>query len=116
MKRQRHLAGILALCAVTGCATPRPDSFAFLGIPETEAGDKGPVGLVNGAPCRIRTVSAVSETTYQEYQAARQAGRVFAAETHGGHVYYAVKNQRDVHFDNASARVEVIDRFKTKKP
>jgi hypothetical protein len=116
MSKLAQVAGILTLCVVAGCATHRADSFTFLGIPETESSDQGPVGLINGKPCQIRNVTAVSETTYQEYQTAKQAGRVFAEETHDGCVYYAIKEQRDVRFDNASAWVEVIERFKAKKP
>ena len=116
IKRLAQLIGVLVLCVSTGCAAHHSQPFAFLGIPETESSDQGPVGLVNGQPCQIKNVSAVSETTYQEYLAAKQAGRVFVEETHGGYVYYAIKSQKDVRFDNASAWVEVIERFKAKKP
>jgi hypothetical protein len=112
----RQLTGILVLCIITGCATCQTDHVAFLGIPETESGANGPVGVINGQPCQIKNVSAIRETTYQEYQTTKQAGRVFAEETHGGTVYYATKEQRDVRFDNASAWVEVIERFKARKP
>jgi len=107
---------MLALGLSAGCAVHRTDSVVFLGIPETESSDQGPVGLINGQPCQIKNVSAVSETTYQEYQTAKQAGRVFAEEMHGSTVYYAIKEHRDVRFDNASAWVEVIERFKAKVP
>ena len=116
IRKTIQLMGLLALCAMVGCATQKVVSFSFLGIPETESSDQVPVGLINGKPCQIKNVSAVSETTYQEYQKAKQAGRVFAEETHGGTVYYATKEQRDVRFDNASAWVEVIERFKARKP
>ena len=116
IRKIAQLTGILALCLVSGCATRRTDSVTFLGIPETESSDRGPVGLINGQPCQIKNVSAVSETTYRDYQRAKQAGRVFAEETHGATVYYAIKENRDVRFDNASAWVEIIERFKAKKP
>jgi hypothetical protein len=67
-------------------------------------------------PCQIEDVTPVSETTYQEYELPKQAGRIFAEEAHGDYVYYAVKAQRDVRFDNASAWVEVLERFKARKP
>ncbi len=116
MRKGFTLTGILAIWLVAGCTTHRPDPVPFLGIPEAESSDQGPVGLINGQPCQIKNVTAVSETTYREYQTAKQAGRVFAEETHGNIVYYAVKEYRDVRFDNASAWVEVIERFKAKKP
>ncbi len=107
---------MLALCLATGCATCQTGSVAFLGIPENESSNRGPVGLINGLPCQIKDVSAVRETTYQEYQTAKQSGRLFAEEIHGDTVYYAIKQQRDVHFDNASALFDEIERFKAKKP
>ena len=99
-----------------GCTSHRTESFAFLGVPETESSDKGPVGLIKGELCQIENVSPVSESTYLEYQTTKQDGRVFAEEMHGDWVYYAIKNHRDVRFDNASAWVEVIERFKARKP
>jgi hypothetical protein len=116
MNKLTQLTCMLAFGLVVGCTTHRTGSVAFLGIPETESSDRGPVGLINGQPCQIKNVSAVSETTYPEYQTAKRAGRVFAEETHGAAVYYAIKENRDVRFDNASAWVEVIERFKAKKP
>ena len=117
MTRQRaQIVSMLALCLIAGCATHRTDVVVFLGIPESESSDRGPVGLINGQPCQIKNVSAVSETTYQEYERAKLAGKVLAEETHGSSVYFAIKENRDVRFDNASAWVEVIERFKTKGP
>jgi hypothetical protein len=116
IRKLAQIVSILAICLVAGCATHRLDSVAFLGIPEAESSGRGPVGLSNGQPCQIKNVSAVSETTYQEYLKAKAAGKVFAEETHGDTVYFAIKENRDVRFDNASAWVEMIERFKAKKP
>ena len=91
MKKLTQLACMLAIGLVAGCATHPASSVVFLGIPETESSDRGPVGLIHGQPCQIRNVSTVSETTYREYQTAKQAGRVFAEEMHGHTVYYAIK-------------------------
>lgn len=109
-------ARVLAAGILAGCATPKTGSFAFLGIPESESSDRGPVGLINGKPCQVRDVTPVSETTYQQYEVSRRAGRIFAEVTRGDYIYYAIKVQRDVRFDNASAWVEVVERFKARKP
>jgi hypothetical protein len=74
------------------------------------------VGLINQKPYQVRNVTTVTETSYEQYERIRQAGRIFAEQAHGDYVYYAVKQQRDVHFENASAWVEVIERFKARKP
>ncbi len=114
--RIRSIFGILVAALLAGCTTSKPDSFSFLGVPEAESSDRGPGGLINGKPCQIKNVSPVSETSYQNYLSQKQAGRIFAEERRGDYVYYAVKEQRDVRFDNASAWVDVIERFKAKKP
>ena len=115
MTRRVFAAAIVAACFLAGCAG-RGRPFAFLGIPETESSGKGPVGLIAGKPCRVNNVTPVSEVPYEDYQAAGRNGRIFAEQRHGGYVYYAVKEQRDVPFDNASAWLEVIERFKAKLP
>lgn len=116
MENLTQLALVLALCSLAGCATRQTDSFAFLGIPEAESSKQWPVGLVNGEPCRLSDVSTVSESTLAEYQRAKKEGRVFAEETHGGYVYYATKEQRDIRFDNATALVVVIERSRARQP
>ncbi len=116
MRKRAQIVSMLALCLVAGCVTRRTDSVVFLGIPEGESSDRGPVGLINGQACQIKNVSVVSETTYQEYQMAKLAGKVFAEEMHGTTLYFAIKESRDVRFDNASAWVEVIERFKVRLP
>ena len=113
---KRFSVGLLAVWILAGCVTREPGSVVFLGIPESETSGRGPVGLTNGQPCRVDTVTAVTEATYEQYQSAKRAGRIFAQESHGDYVYYAIKERRDVQFDNASASVEVVERFKAKKP
>ncbi len=110
------IVGVLAVGSLAGCSSPQSSSFAFLGIPESESSDRGPVGLINGKPCQVKNVTAVSETTYEEYELSKQAGRIYAEEAHGDYVFYAVKEHRDTRFDNASAWVEVLERFKARKP
>lgn len=108
--------GTVLAVGLTSCSSPRSDSFAFLGVPESESGNQGPVGLINGKPGQVTTVSPVTETTYGHYELAKQGGQVFAEVEHGGYIYFAVKEQRDARFDNASAWVELIERFKARKP
>ena len=112
-----RLFSVAIACAFVGCGTPaRPEPVSFLGIPESQASDRGPVGLIKGQPCRVPTVTAVSEVPYDEYAQAKHEGRVIAEETHGDHVYWAVEVERCVRFDNASAMVFVRERFKSRKP
>ncbi len=107
---------ILAVCAFTGCvANHGSEPVVFLGIPESQQSDQGPVGLINGQPSQIKNVTAVSEVPYEQYKRAQLAGRVFVEETHGDYVYFAIQEQRDIQFDNASAWIDVIERFKAKK-
>ncbi len=130
--------GLITVLILAGCTTHKSRTITFLGLPETETSGRGPVGLINGQSCRIHDVTAVSETTYEQYQSAKRAGRIFAEEAHGDYVYYAIKEQRDARFDNAlawdevlavrseliaaprfdnaSAWVEVLGRFKARKP
>jgi hypothetical protein len=72
--------------------------------------------LINGQPCQVKTVTAVSQVPFEEYAHAKREGRIFAEETQGDYVYWAIKQQRDVRFDNASALIDVIERFKCKRP
>ncbi len=110
------ILGLITVLILAGCSTRKPRPITFLGLPETETSGRGPVGLINGQSCRINDVTAVSETTFEQYQLAKRAGRIFAEETHGDYVYYAIKQRRDARFDNASAWVEVTERFKARKP
>ncbi len=109
-------AGLVVVWLWAGCTTHKPSSIVFLGLPESETSGRGPVGLINGQACRINDVTAVSVATWEQYQEAKRAGRIFAEEAHGDSVYYAVKEHRDARFDNASAQVEVVERFKARKP
>jgi hypothetical protein len=114
--RLPYAVGILAVDILMGCVAPGKSSYAFIGIPESESSDRGPVGMINGKPCQIKNVTAVSDMTYQQYESSKQQGRIFVEEAHGDYIYYAIKEQRDVRFDNAAAWVEVIERFRTRKP
>jgi hypothetical protein len=108
--------GLITVLILAGCTTDKSRPITFFGLPETETSGRGPVGLINGQSYRINDVTAVSETTYDQYQLAKRAGRIFTEETHGDCVYYAIKERRDARFDNASAWVEVTERFKARKP
>lgn len=107
---------LLTVWVLAGCTFDKTGPIAFLGIPESETSGRGPVGLINGQPRRVDTVTAVTEATYEQYQSAKRAGRIFAQESHGDYVYYAIKQRCDIQFDNASTSVEVVERFKAKKP
>jgi hypothetical protein len=111
----RALACVL-FASICGCATPGGDAFVFLGIPENQTSDEGPVGLIGGAACQIKTVTAVSEAPYADYEEAKREGEIVAEAHHAGCVYYAVKQCRCVQFDNASAMVEVLERRKAREP
>ena len=109
-------AGLMVVWFLAGCTTHKPSSVVLLGLPESETSGRGPVGLINGQAYRVNDVTAVSAATWEQYQAAKRAGRIFAEEAHGDYVYYAVKEHRDARFDNASAQVEILERFKARKP
>ena len=54
---------ILTVCLLVGCLAPsRPGSVSFLGIPESESSDTGPVGLIGGQPYQVKTITAVWAT------------------------------------------------------
>ena len=116
MMKIAQLSGVLVLVFASGCMTQHGGTVTFLGIPENESSGEGPVASINGQTCRFDNVSAVSETTYQEYLSAKQAGRVFVEETHGDTVYYAIKEDRDVPFESGGAWFVEIVRFKAERP
>jgi hypothetical protein len=64
----------------------------------------------------VNNITPVFETSYSEYEDAKQAGRLFVEQGHGDYIYYAIKTARDVQFDNASAWFDMIERFKARKP
>lgn len=105
---------------VIGCnrpvdQSPRPSQpHVFLGIAENETSNEGPVGLVGGQAIQVSNVSTVQEVPYAEYKRAMDDSRVVAEEQHNGFVYWAVKEERDVRFENASAWVTVLERFKSR--
>ena len=108
---------VLALIALVlaGCATG-PAPVLFLNLPEDEAAGTGPVGLINGQPYQVKTMTTVSEAPHAKYLRAKGEGRILAEEDHGDYVYYAVQEQRSIHFDNASAIIDVSARYKSKRP
>jgi hypothetical protein len=111
------VAAIMVVAFVGGCAPPpKPEPYVFMGVPEGESGEKGPTGLIGGKAATLSRMSTVMEASYAEYEAARRAGKIVAEEKHGGYVYWATKSWRSVHFDNASAQVEITDRFKARMP
>lgn len=85
-----------------------------MGIAEDEASNEGPVGLIGGKSIQVSNVSRVQEVPYSEYQKAIDSSKVVAQESNGGFVYWAVKEERDVRFENATAWVSVLERFKSR--
>lgn len=88
--------------------------YTFLGIAEDEQSNEGPVGLIGGKAIQVSNVSKVQEVPYAEYTRALESSRIVAEERHEGFVYWAVKEQRDVPFANATAWVTVLERFKSR--
>ncbi|MBT3291346.1 MAG: hypothetical protein HN380_28640 [Victivallales bacterium] len=111
---KRPLLALIAL-VLAGCATS-PAPILFWNIPEDEAAGGGPVGLINGQPYQVKTITTVSEAPHAKYVRAKGEGRILDEEDHGDYVYYAIQERRSIHFDNASAIVDVISRYKSKRP
>ena len=87
----------------------------FLGVPDNETSGKGPVGLINGVTLQVDTVSKVRSAPLRDYLAAKRAANIVAEEEHDGYVYWAVEEKRDIPFDNATAWVTVLERYKSKR-
>lgn len=110
----------LAWVLATGCSRPieQPTStvqqYKFLGFAEDETSGEGPVGLIGGRSIQVSNVSKVQEVPYSEYKRAAEESKVVAEEQHGGYVYWAVREERDVRFENATAWVTVLERFKSR--
>ena len=112
----RHIA-LLSLCVLySGCGDTNESStpHMFLGLPDNESSGEGPAGLIDGESARISNVSKVQEVSRQEYLSAKEAGSIVAEEQHHGYIYWAVEVERDIPFENASAWVVVLERFKSK--
>ena len=90
--------------------------FKFLGLAEDQVSGEGPVGLINGVTLQVDTISRVKNATYQEFQRAKKAKRIIAKKKHQGFVYWAVKVERDIPYDYATAWITVIERKKSKLP
>jgi len=111
---KRSLVALTAL-VLAGCTTS-PAPVVFLNTPEMEESGRGPVGLINGKPCEIKSLTTVSEVPYAKYVRAKREDRILVEEDHGEYVYYAIQEQRSVHFDDASAIVDMNARYKSRRP
>ena len=103
---------------LSGC---NPDENAelpvvFLGYPENETSGEGPVGLISGVPMQIDSVSKVQDAPYADYLAAKEAGNIVVDEEHNSYVYWATSVERDIPYDNATAWIFVLERFRSKLP
>ncbi len=117
---QQSVAITIVCVLAIGCNRPHDQSHSpsaphkFLGIAEDETSNEGPVGLIGGQSIQVSNISKVQEVPFSEYKLAISASRVVAEEQHNGFVYWAVKEQRDVLFENATAWVTVLERFKSR--
>ena len=112
-----HAIIVAGICIfILGCSrgSETASPHVFLGVPEDETSGEGPVGLINGKTIRVNDISKVREVARQKYLSAKQAGNVVAEEEHQGYVYWAVKEERDVPFENATAWVTVLERYKSR--
>lgn len=107
--------GVIAIGCSRNVTQSHPPAkpYTFLGIAENEESKEGPVGLLGGQSTQLSIVSKVLEVSYSEFKRAKEMSRVVAEEEHDGFVYWAVEETRDVPFDNATAWVFVLDRFKS---
>lgn len=104
-------AAIVAGCGGSMQSSP---TYTFLGIAEDETANDGPVGLIDGQAIRVAAVSKVREVSLSDYHLAKSKSHIIAEVPHAGFVYWAVKEERDVHFENATAWVTVLERFKSR--
>ncbi|MBL8869590.1 MAG: hypothetical protein JNK90_07330 [Planctomycetaceae bacterium] len=114
--RLRYALLILAGAVTVGCS-PSASSHSphvFLGVAEDETSGEGPVGLLNGEAIQVHTVSKVKEAAYEEYLRAKKDAKIVAEENYNGFIYWATKESRDVPFENATAWVTVLERYRTK--
>lgn len=102
--------------ACFGCSSQsqNPEPFRFLGLADDESSSEGPAGKIGGNVVQLPNVSKVSEVPYSEYRLAKMDSKIFAEEIHDGYVYWAVKESRDVPFENATAWVTVVERHRSK--
>lgn len=110
----------MACLIVTGCSRstsqsePPNNAYKFLGIADDETSNQGPVGLIGSQAIQVSDVSKVREVPYSDYKEATSDSKVVAEERHDGYIYWAVKEERDVSFENATAWVTVLERFKSR--
>lgn len=117
MSSQSLLIVFCVVCLMgVGCggATESDAPYLFLGVPENETSGEGPVGLLNGESIRVNDVTAVREAPYEEYLEAKQALKIVGEDNHNGHIYWAVKVDRDIPYENATAMVTVLERYRSK--
>jgi hypothetical protein len=112
---------ILILCLICiSCRRPveqavgPAEPYKFLGLADDENSSEGPVGLIGGEAIQVSNVSKVQEAPYPDYLRAKMESKILAEEQHDGFVYWAVKEERDVHFENATAWVTVLERIKSR--
>ena len=98
----------------------RTERKPFLGWPHDKArtvGDRAAESAVRD----IEDLSAVRDSSHEEYERLKRAGRVAVESFRDGWVYYAVNEERDVPFaptegGPVSAWVPVIERYRARLP
>lgn len=116
----RYMIVAITCLLASGCSRPSgqprlpSQKYKFLGVAEDETSTEGPVGLIGGRSIRVSNVSKVQEVPYLDYRRAKEGSRIVAEEKHDGFVYWAVEEQRDVPFENATAWVTILERFKSR--
>jgi len=81
----------------------------FLGLPETDRRKRSVGGVL------MTTMTHVMRSEYETCQKLKLAGKVADEEKVDGTIYYSVRVDRDLPFENgSSAWVPVVERYKTK--
>jgi len=70
----------------------------------------------DGALRGIVTVTKVQPVDFDDYRRCKAAGEIITEEARGRFIYFAVRTERHVPFENASAHVLVTERFKAPLP
>ena len=79
----------------------------FMGLPETEKREEAVGGVI------LTTMTQVMRSDDEMYRQWKQAGKIKKEEVMDGTLYFAVEVGRDIRFDQASAWVHIVERYKT---
>jgi uncharacterized lipoprotein YajG len=85
------IVGILVGCLLVACASRNKTSLVLPAGPQKEESQKNSAVSLNGKP-QIPAVT-VEEKSYDDYQRAKQEGRIIAERENDGYVFFAIKEQ-----------------------